>query len=63
MSTKDLFYNTIITDNIIVGNVREFDKGVIVGARLVETLNINYGVKIVLISSEGFDALFGVMRK
>ncbi|WP_025264184.1 lipoprotein-releasing ABC transporter permease subunit [Wolbachia endosymbiont of Onchocerca volvulus] len=63
MSTKDLFYNTTITDNIIVGNVREFDKGVIVGARLVEALNINYGDKIVLISPEGFDALFGVMPK
>ncbi|QKX02190.1 lipoprotein-releasing ABC transporter permease subunit [Wolbachia endosymbiont of Dirofilaria (Dirofilaria) immitis] len=63
VSTKDLFYNTTITDNIIVGNIREFDKGVIIGARLVEALNINYGDKIMLISPEGFDALFDVMPK
>ncbi|QKX01619.1 lipoprotein-releasing ABC transporter permease subunit [Wolbachia endosymbiont of Cruorifilaria tuberocauda] len=63
MSDKDLFYNTAITDNIIVGNLRKFDEGIIMGARLAEALNINYGDKVVLISPEGFDTLFNVIPK
>ncbi|MCA4775162.1 lipoprotein-releasing ABC transporter permease subunit [Wolbachia endosymbiont of Mansonella ozzardi] len=58
VSVKDLFNNTTVTNNIIVGNVRKFDEGVIIGARLAEALNTDCGNKIMLISPEGFDALF-----
>ncbi|MCA4774031.1 lipoprotein-releasing ABC transporter permease subunit [Wolbachia endosymbiont of Mansonella perstans] len=63
VSVKDLFNNTTVTNNIIAGNVRKFDEGVIIGARLAEALNIDCGNKIVLISPEGFDALFDEMPR
>ncbi|MGL9732995.1 MAG: lipoprotein-releasing ABC transporter permease subunit [Wolbachia sp.] len=58
VSIKDLFNNTTVINNVIVGNVEKFDEGVIIGAGLAEALNIDCGDKIVLISPEGFDALF-----
>ncbi|WP_395462905.1 lipoprotein-releasing ABC transporter permease subunit [Wolbachia endosymbiont of Cantharis cryptica] len=63
VSTKDLLNNTTITNNVIIGDVKKFDEGVIIGARLAEALNIDYGDKIVLMSPEGFDALFGEMPR
>ncbi|MEY2392811.1 lipoprotein-releasing ABC transporter permease subunit [Wolbachia endosymbiont of Tettigetta isshikii] len=63
VSVKDLFNNTTVTNNVIVGNVKKFDEGVIIGARLAEALNIDCGNKIVLISPEGFDTLFGEMPR
>ena len=63
VSVKDLFNNATVTNNVIVGNVKKFDEGVIIGARLAEALNIDCGNKIVLISPEGFDALFDEMPR
>lgn len=63
ISAKDLFNNTTVTNNVIVGNVESFDEGIIIGTRLAETLNIDYGDNIMLVSPEGFDALFSEMLK
>ncbi|MGL9757739.1 MAG: lipoprotein-releasing ABC transporter permease subunit [Wolbachia sp.] len=63
VSAKDLFNNTIVTNNLIVGNVEKFDEGIIIGARLAEALNIDYGDNIMLISPKGFDALFDEMPR
>ncbi|WP_088414992.1 lipoprotein-releasing ABC transporter permease subunit [Wolbachia endosymbiont of Wuchereria bancrofti] len=57
VSAKDLLNNTTIKNSVIVGDVKKFDKGVVIGARLAEVLDVGYGDKIVLISSEGFNAL------
>ncbi len=63
VSTKDLLNNTIVKNNVIMGNVEKFDEGIIIGARLAEALNIDYGDNIMLISPEGFDALSGEIPK
>ncbi|WP_264374559.1 MULTISPECIES: lipoprotein-releasing ABC transporter permease subunit [unclassified Wolbachia] len=63
VSAKDLFNNTIVTNNVIVGNVEKFDEGVIIGARLAEALNIDYGDNIILVSPEGFDVLLDEMPR
>ncbi|MGL9681544.1 MAG: lipoprotein-releasing ABC transporter permease subunit [Wolbachia sp.] len=63
VSVKDLFNNTAVTNNIIVGNVEKFDEGVTIGARLAEALDIDCGNKIVLISPGGFDVLFDEMPR
>ncbi|MGL9726109.1 MAG: lipoprotein-releasing ABC transporter permease subunit, partial [Wolbachia sp.] len=63
VSTKDLFNNTIVKNNVIMGNVKKFDEGMIIGARLAETLSIDYGDNIMLVSPEGFNALFGEMPR
>ncbi len=57
VSAKDLLNNTTIKNSVIVGDVRKFDEGVVIGARLAEVLDVGYGDKIVLISSEGLDSL------
>lgn len=43
--------------------MEKFDEGIIIGARLAEALNIDYGDNIMLISPEGFDALSGEIPK
>ncbi|WP_265022866.1 lipoprotein-releasing ABC transporter permease subunit [Wolbachia endosymbiont (group B) of Ischnura elegans] len=63
VSTKDLLNNTTVKNNVIMGNVEKFDEGIIIGARLAEALNIDYGDNIMLISPEGFDALSGEIPK
>ena len=63
VSAKDLFNNTTVTNNVIVGNVEKFDEGVIIGARLAEALNIDYGDNIILVSPEGFDVLLDEMPR
>ncbi|NUY39265.1 lipoprotein-releasing ABC transporter permease subunit [Wolbachia endosymbiont of Litomosoides brasiliensis] len=63
VSAKDLLNNTTVKNSIIIGDVKKFDKGVIIGARLAEVLEVGYGGKIMLISPEGFDALFGEMLR
>ncbi|UIP91486.1 lipoprotein-releasing ABC transporter permease subunit [Wolbachia pipientis] len=63
VSTKDLHNNTTVKNNVIMGNVEKFDEGIIIGARLAEALNIDYGDNIILISPEGFDALSGEIPK
>ncbi|MDR2831939.1 MAG: lipoprotein-releasing ABC transporter permease subunit [Rickettsiales bacterium] len=63
VSAKDLLNNTTVTNNVIVGDVKKFDEGIIIGARLAEVLDINYGDEITFISSEGFDALLGEMPR
>ncbi|MFP3023551.1 MAG: lipoprotein-releasing ABC transporter permease subunit [Wolbachia sp.] len=63
VSVKDLFNNTTVINNVIVGNVENFDEGIIIGARLAEALNVDYGDNIMLISPEGFDALLGEMPR
>lgn len=63
VSTKDLLNNTIVKNNVIMGNVEKFDEGIIIGARLAEALNIDYGDNIMLISPEGFDALSDKIAK
>lgn len=61
VSTKDLLDSTTITNNVIIGDVKKFDEGIIIGARLAEALNVDYGHEITFISSEEFDALLGEM--
>ncbi|MDX5526797.1 MAG: lipoprotein-releasing ABC transporter permease subunit [Wolbachia endosymbiont of Andrena nigroaenea] len=63
VSTKDLLDSTAVTNNVIIGDVKNFDEGVIIGARLAEALNIDYGDEITFISSEEFDALLGEMPR
>lgn len=63
VSTKDLLDSTTITNNVIIGDVKKFDEGIIIGARLAEALNVDYGDKITFISSEEFDALLGEMPR
>ncbi|OJH30436.1 Lipoprotein-releasing system transmembrane protein LolE [Armadillidium vulgare] len=63
VSAKDLFNNTTVTNNVIVGNMEKFDEGIIIGARLAEALKIDYGNNIMLVSPEGFDALFNEMPR
>ncbi|MDM8334824.1 lipoprotein-releasing ABC transporter permease subunit [Wolbachia pipientis] len=63
LSTQDLLNNTSIINNIIIGNIKKFNEGVMIGARLAEVLDINNGDKITLISPQGFDALFDEMPK
>jgi lipoprotein-releasing system permease protein len=63
ISAEDLINNAVVTNNVIVGDVKKFDEGIIIGARLAENLNIDYGDKITFISSEGFDALLGEMPR
>ncbi|WP_264723049.1 lipoprotein-releasing ABC transporter permease subunit [Wolbachia endosymbiont (group A) of Sphecodes monilicornis] len=63
MSTKDLLDSTAVTNNVIIGDVKKFDEGIIIGARLAEALNIDYGDEITFISSEEFDALLGEMLR
>lgn len=63
VAIEDLLSNTVVTKNVIVGDIKNFDEGVIIGARLAENLNIDYGDKITLISPEGFDALLGEMPR
>ncbi|WP_341808844.1 lipoprotein-releasing ABC transporter permease subunit [Wolbachia endosymbiont (group E) of Neria commutata] len=63
VAIEDLLSNTVVTKNVIVGDIKNFDEGVIIGARLAENLNIEYGDKITLISPEGFDALLGEMPR
>lgn len=63
VSTKDLLDSTAVTNNVIIGDVKNFDEGVIIGARLAEALNVDYGDKITFISSEEFDALLGEMPR
>ncbi|WP_341813191.1 lipoprotein-releasing ABC transporter permease subunit [Wolbachia endosymbiont (group B) of Germaria angustata] len=63
VSTKDLLNNTTVKNNVVMGNVEKFDEGIIIGARLAEALNIDYGDNIMLISPEGFDALSGEIPK
>ncbi|QKX02998.1 lipoprotein-releasing ABC transporter permease subunit [Wolbachia endosymbiont of Litomosoides sigmodontis] len=63
ISAKDLLDNTTVKNSVIIGDVKKFDKGVIIGARLAEVLNVDYGGKIVLISPDGFDALLGEMLR
>ncbi|WP_265021839.1 lipoprotein-releasing ABC transporter permease subunit [Wolbachia endosymbiont (group A) of Icerya purchasi] len=63
VSTKDLLDSTAVTNNVIIGDVKKFDEGVIIGARLAEALNIDYGDEITFISSEEFDALLGEMPR
>ncbi|MDD9331919.1 MAG: lipoprotein-releasing ABC transporter permease subunit [Wolbachia sp.] len=63
ISIENLISNVVVTNNIIIGNVKNFDEGVIIGARLAENLNIDYGDKIMFMSSEGFDALLGEMPR
>jgi lipoprotein-releasing system permease protein len=62
VSTKDLLNNTTVTNNVIIGDVKKFDEGLIIGTRLAEVLDINYGDKIVLVLP-GFDALFSEMPR
>ncbi|GFR08996.1 lipoprotein-releasing system transmembrane protein LolC [Trichonephila clavata] len=63
VSTKDLLNSTAVTNNVIIGDVKKFDEGIIIGARLAEALNIDYGGEITFILSEGFDALLGEMPR
>ncbi|MBA8757397.1 MULTISPECIES: lipoprotein-releasing ABC transporter permease subunit [Wolbachia] len=63
VSTKDLLDSTAVTNNVIIGDVKKFDEGIIIGARLAEALNIDYGDEITFISSEEFDALLGEMPR
>ncbi|OCA06409.1 liporeleasing system, transmembrane, LolC/E family protein [Wolbachia endosymbiont of Trichogramma pretiosum] len=63
VSIKDLLNNTTVKNNVIMGNVEKFDEGIIIGARLAEALNVDYGDNIMLISPEGFDALSGEIPK
>ncbi|MDE5058129.1 lipoprotein-releasing ABC transporter permease subunit [Wolbachia endosymbiont of Drosophila bocki] len=63
VSTKDLLDSTAVTNNVIIGDVKKFDEGIIIGARLAEVLNIDYGDEITFISSEEFDALLGEMPR
>mgnify|MGYP004567117707 CR=1 FL=1 len=63
VSTKDLLDSTAVTNNVIIGDVKKFDEGIIIGARLAEVLNIDYGDEITFISSEEFDALLGEMQR
>ncbi|WP_353284672.1 lipoprotein-releasing ABC transporter permease subunit [Wolbachia endosymbiont (group A) of Lasioglossum fulvicorne] len=63
VSTKDLLDSTAVTNNVIIGDVKKFDGGIIIGARLAEALNIDYGDEITFISSEEFDALLGEMPR
>ncbi len=63
VSTKDLLDSTAIINNIIIGDVKKFDEGIIIGARLAEALNVDYGDEITVISSEEFDALLGEMPR
>ncbi|CAG5057214.1 unnamed protein product [Parnassius apollo] len=63
VSTKDLLDSTTITNNVIIGDVKKFDEGIIIGARLAEALNVDYGDKITFISSEEFGALLGEMPR
>lgn len=63
VSTKDLLDSTTITNNVIIGDVKKFDEGIIIGARLAEALNVDYGDEITFISSEEFDALLGEMPR
>ncbi|MBA8756524.1 lipoprotein-releasing ABC transporter permease subunit [Wolbachia pipientis] len=63
VSTKDLLDSTAVTNNVIIGDVKIFDEGIIIGARLAEVLNIDYGDEITFISSEEFDALLGEMPR
>ncbi len=63
VSTKDLLDSTAVTNNVIIGDVKKFNEGIIIGARLAEVLNIDYGDEITFISSEEFDALLGEMPR
>ncbi|MDE5064606.1 lipoprotein-releasing ABC transporter permease subunit [Wolbachia endosymbiont of Drosophila tristis] len=63
VSTQDLLDSTAVTNNVIIGDVKKFDEGIIIGARLAEVLNIDYGDEITFISSEEFDALLGEMPR
>ncbi|WP_353273877.1 lipoprotein-releasing ABC transporter permease subunit [Wolbachia endosymbiont (group A) of Ennomos erosarius] len=63
VSTKDLLDSTAVTNNVIIGDVKKFDGGIIIGARLAEVLNVDYGDEITFISSEEFDALLGEMPR
>lgn len=63
VSTKDLLNNTTVKNNVIMGNVEKFDEGIIIGARLAEALNIDYGDNIILVSPEGFDVLLDEMPR
>ncbi|QTP63388.1 lipoprotein-releasing ABC transporter permease subunit [Wolbachia endosymbiont of Ceratosolen solmsi] len=63
VSTKDLLDSTAVTNNVIIGDVKKFDEGIIIGARLAEALNVDYGDEITFISSEEFDALLGEMPR
>ncbi|WP_338406474.1 MULTISPECIES: lipoprotein-releasing ABC transporter permease subunit [unclassified Wolbachia] len=63
VSTKDLLDSTAVTNNVIIGDVTKFDEGIIIGARLAEALNIDYGDEITFISSEEFDVLLGEMPR
>ncbi|WP_038199597.1 lipoprotein-releasing ABC transporter permease subunit [Wolbachia pipientis] len=63
VSTQDLLDSTAVTNNVIIGDVKKFDEGIIIGARLAEVLNIDYGDEITFISSEEFDALLSEMPR
>ncbi|WP_168463807.1 lipoprotein-releasing ABC transporter permease subunit [Wolbachia endosymbiont of Ctenocephalides felis wCfeT] len=60
---EDMMSNATVANNIIVGNMKNFDDGIIIGARLAENLEIDYGDEVTFISSDGFDALLGEMPR
>ncbi len=61
--TQNLLNSTTVTNNIIIGDVKKFGEGILIGARLAEVLNVDYGDEITFISSEEFDALLGEMPR
>ncbi|WCR53566.1 MAG: Lipoprotein-releasing system transmembrane protein LolE [Wolbachia endosymbiont of Ctenocephalides orientis wCori] len=61
--TENLLSNNALTENIIVGNSKNFDEGIIIGSHLAESLNVDYGDEITFVLPEGFDSLLGEMPR
>ena len=59
MNKQDIQHKSIIADNIMKGDISEFDDGVIIGVKLAEILHVNCGDKITVVSSEGVSTVIG----
>jgi lipoprotein-releasing system permease protein len=65
VSREDLERQTLIADNIEMGSLAEFGTvpGVVVGAKLLQRLGLNYGDNITLISPKGVPTAFGTVPR
>ena len=65
VSREDLVRQTLIADNIEMGSLAEFGTvpGVVVGAKLLQRLGLNYGDNITLISPKGVPTAFGTVPR
>ncbi|GAT76907.1 lipoprotein releasing system transmembrane protein lolC [Ehrlichia ruminantium] len=59
ISKQDLLRKNIIADNIVRGNISDLDNGIVIGIKLAEILNVNYGDKITIVSSDSIPTVIG----